>query len=632
MKRLSIFLGLFLFMSVTEAKNPLLPATAFIPDGEPHVFEYKGEKRVFLYGSRDERINDYCGHGHDVWSAPVTDLTNWTNHGEIFNVKQVMDIGYGIVPQQHFGAPDCVYNPVTKKYYLYTFMGKPYAMDGKQGPLPGSENYIPGFENIGPNCVVAESDSPAGPFVNPKICDWEGGNNAYSFDPTALVVQQDDGSVRVYVYWGMRRGSDRCAEVDPSDMHTIINPKTRKADRNAWHKTLRGVDENTSTLFEASSIKQVAKNKFVFIYSANENISSLTYCYSNSPDGPWTYGGRIVNNGKHWRGGNDHGSIAEINGRWYVFYHRMTNSDHNRQAMAEPITLTIEGDKVIIPTVEMTSQGVETNGLDAFRRYSANDASYINNGAYIDGKMRNPDGLNPITNISRPNTIVGYQYLNFGQTKVSDADKLHVKLNVTLIRPTTVTVKVAKPEDLENQDNWVTIGNIRLQDHIPSDRYYHEVASPLEKLDANARLNAIGGLKGKLAVFFVFDNPEEGEMCRLKEIEFSKNNAPAPNPLRPVLLKTDSIKHGSVMALPSMSRGNESVKLTVVPEKGYEIATIHVSDEAGNSIPVERNCAAPYALTSFNFRMPESPVSVTADFKPVDMSVVKYIVDENIIK
>ena len=250
------------------AINPILPSSAFIPDGEPHVFEYKGEQRVFIYGSRDERVSNWCGYGHDVWSASVFDLTKWTNHGEIFHVKQVKDIGFGNLPNQHFGAPDCVYNPITKKYYLYTFLGAPYQMDGIQGPMPGTEKYIPGFENFGPKCVVAESESPVGPFVNPKMCDWPAANNAGTFDPSALVDQQEDGTIKVYVYWGMKTG-DRWAEVDPNDMRTIINSKTGKPDRDAWHKTLRNATENNnSTLFEASSIKKVAKNKYVFIYSS----------------------------------------------------------------------------------------------------------------------------------------------------------------------------------------------------------------------------------------------------------------------------------------------------------------------------------------------------------------------------
>jgi hypothetical protein len=39
------------FTFIANPRNPMFPPTAFIPDGEPRVFEYKGEMRVFLYGS-----------------------------------------------------------------------------------------------------------------------------------------------------------------------------------------------------------------------------------------------------------------------------------------------------------------------------------------------------------------------------------------------------------------------------------------------------------------------------------------------------------------------------------------------------------------------------------------------------
>jgi hypothetical protein len=41
---------------IAWTQNPILPPSAFIPDGEPRIFEYEGEKRVFLYGSKDEKI------------------------------------------------------------------------------------------------------------------------------------------------------------------------------------------------------------------------------------------------------------------------------------------------------------------------------------------------------------------------------------------------------------------------------------------------------------------------------------------------------------------------------------------------------------------------------------------------
>jgi len=593
------------------AMNPILPPTAFIPDGEPHVFEYNGEKRVFVYGSRDERVTGYCGDGHDVWSAPVTDLTRWTNHGEIFHVKQVADIGYGIVKEQHFGAPDCVYNPVTRKYYLYTFLGAPYKLDGKEGPLPGSPDDVPGFEAFGPKCVMAASDSPAGPFLNPVMCDWPAANSAGTFDPAVLVDEQSDGSVRVYAYWGMVNG-DRWAELDPADMHTIIDGKTRKPDRNAWHKTLPASEPGRSgtSLFEASSIRKVAKDWYVFIFSANERKSALTYLYGRSPEGPWTYGGRIVDNSQGWHGGNNHGSIIDINGNWYVFYHRGTSNDYNRQAMVEPIDVKIVGDKVVIPSVEMTSQGVETNGLDAFRRYNAGIVCHLNN-AFIDGAQRNPDGLNPVTGI-KPGAHLGFKYLNFGDAAVTDADKLQVRLNFQRLQASKVSIQVARPGAANDAAKRVEIASFNLEDFVAADGQYHETVVPLAGLDGNAGLQTLGGLKGRLAVFFVFDGTD-GELGRMKEFEFAKGDVPTPNPLREVRIGAEHLKGMQITARPVRARAGESVKLSVVPDAGKELGAIKVVDERGSPVKLNPNAAAPYAPPSFTFAMPPSAVTVSAE-------------------
>ena len=49
-------------------------------------------------------------------------------------------------------------------------------------------------------------------------------------------------------------------------------------------------------------------------------------------------------------GGNNHGSIVEINGKWYVFYHRHTNgTNFSRQGCMEEIQFLEDG---TIPQVE----------------------------------------------------------------------------------------------------------------------------------------------------------------------------------------------------------------------------------------------------------------------------------------
>lgn len=52
---------------------------------------------------------------------------------------------------------------------------------------------------------------------------------------------------------------------------------------------------------------------------------------------------------------NNHGSIVEFGGQWYIFYHRSTHgSKMKRKVCVEPITFNPDGS---IDDVEMSSQG-----------------------------------------------------------------------------------------------------------------------------------------------------------------------------------------------------------------------------------------------------------------------------------
>ena len=329
----------------------------------------------------------------------------------------------------------------------------------------------------------------------------------------------------------MKKG-DRWAQIDPNDMHTIIDPKTGKADVTMWHKTLDAEKIKNSSVFEASSIKKINDGHYVFIYSSNERKSALTYCYSNNPQGPWSFGGEIIRNDLNWKGGNNHGSIVNVLDNWYVVYHRPTNDSKNRQAMMEPINVRLNNGKVEIPIVPMTSQGVEKNGLNPFKRYNAYIACYRTNNAFINSIPRQNDGLNPIQGIEGPSTTIGFYYFNFGQTKISNTDNLYLKLNAEIINSTTIKVFVAQTQSMENTDNCIKIAQIRMNTNTNN-----ELSIPISELDHNNALNKIGELKGKLAVFISFEG--KGELCRLKELEFTKENATTPNPLHSIILSTE---------------------------------------------------------------------------------------------
>lgn len=399
--------------------NPYMPLWEHVPDGEPRVFTHNGETRVYVYGSHDTAKTEYCGNDYVVWSAPVHDLTDWRCDGVCFTADNILY------------APDVVKK--NNVYYMYIAMNK------------------------GENIYVAESKSPMGPFENPRKTD-------FGFDIGVLV--DDDG--RCYAYWGFTKCY--CAEIN-DDMATIKNG-TFKVNMiphcdfrtNFWDK------DNIDTrfcYFEAASIRKIM-GKYVFIYSkrikngdtekalAPNTNCYLDYAYSDSPLDGWVHGGTISNNAgtvivkndgtkkRAYQTCNNHGSIAEINNKYYIFYHRGTGTNgYSRQAMLEPIDIQLQDNKLYIGRIEygengkvlscseaeMTSQGAHINGLDARKIISAGYTCYIDssdqaNRAYIKPIYDDNNLSAPVVNINGETTI-GFKYLNFGNTS---PDELYIRL------------------------------------------------------------------------------------------------------------------------------------------------------------------------------------------------------------
>ena len=77
-------------LNTANGANPYLPLWEYIPDGEPYVFEdpdNPGKYRVYVYGSHDSLIKEYCGREQVVWSAPIDNLNEWRYDGIIFESK-----------------------------------------------------------------------------------------------------------------------------------------------------------------------------------------------------------------------------------------------------------------------------------------------------------------------------------------------------------------------------------------------------------------------------------------------------------------------------------------------------------------------------------------------------------------
>ena len=520
--------------------NPYMPLWEHIPDGEPYVFEdpdQPGKKRVYVYGSHDNLITEYCGRDQVVWSASVDSLNNWRYDGVIL----VVDKNRDGEPFDSVGTADVLYAPdvtlVTdangkKTYYLF-----------------------PNDQTGGRNGLIAKSDRPDGPF---EVCNWSKDNpnlvdGVLQFDPAVFV--DDDG--RVYGYWGFERSY--AAEFDPQTMATV-KPGTKIVEDMISGRNQAGI----FSFFEASSIRKI-KDKYVFIYSRFTKDGefglptsnyTLAYCYSDNPLGPWTYGGTIIDGRAREKDdqgnviasatpdGNTHGSICEINGQWYVFYHRQTGTnEYARQAMVAPIDVKVEegkGGKVEISEGEYNSQGFALNGLDPFERHSAGICcwytgpkpathewpnntfygSYVAAGYGTDSKFDAPYDLKNNTNLVVNNTdgsIVGYKYFNF------DADHLERTIkdgNLKLVLGLT-------PEGIDGtidimQDRpWASQGGKKIGEATLKadwEKKRMDIAVDIDKTN----------LAGKHAIFLVFhSDTKEKSLCTLEDLEFgiySNNN------------------------------------------------------------------------------------------------------------
>lgn len=360
--------------------NPYLPNWEYIPDGEPRVF---GD-RIYVYGSHDRKDSiDFCDYKLKVWSAPVSDPTKWVCHGDIFRSRDGHDSPSDVDwTDELLFAPDVVERG--GKYYLYAYI-------------------------VNAKGCVAVADRPEGPFRLLSRYEYDIPNhydNGTFIDPGVLV--DDDG--RVYIYCGYQ-GSYMCELKD--NMYEAV-PGSYKLDIIPTAEPHR--------FFEACSPRKI-NGTYYLIYSPQRG-SCLDYATSDSPTGPFTYRGTIIDNGIDFPGGNDHGSVCCVNDQWYIFYHRMTNGTiMSRRGCVERIEILPDG---TIPQVEMTSLGFEES-LNPYDFTQADTACVLKGGCYI---TETSVFERPIVNVT-DGCVMGWKYFDFGEDFASKTMQIRLKLRGT---------------------------------------------------------------------------------------------------------------------------------------------------------------------------------------------------------
>ena len=554
MKKLFLILSLAgLQASLSLAQNPYLPLWEHLPDGEPRVFEdpdQPGKLRAYIIGSHDTHYDRYCGNDVRMWSAPVDDLSQWRDEGPIFTwfVGGQWDTMY---------APDLVETvdraTGKKTYWLY----------------PHSR----GWRRVG---TVCKGDRPDGPFT-PVNLSADGTHcldgSLIDFDPSVFiepVTNKKDADYktgyRAYVFYGFQHST--ACELDPQTMFSkrpgteLIDPFIPASSRDgqlldkegsAYKALYKGQNPLDFNFFEASSIRQVG-NKYVMVFSGysgkeyglgNTN-SALRYAYGDTPLGPWRSGGVLVDSrgvvagedGAHLittnAGHNTHGSLQEINGQWYVFYHRPPRGFGNaRQAMVAPVKIEWDkkpvarggqvritgydpyakdntwtakaADGMVYTGAEVTSEGFQIFGLPPYNYYSAGIACFMagqnaNNWMQDNHDVwRNSMDLAGIQN----GGIVGFKYFGFGGLAqdakgvkafegIRKGDGAKLCLNLTPSGKGAFKIRVVLDDPWKGQE----VGCFAIADNAPTAAQTVAIAVP-----------ALEGLAGKHALYLVAEGP-----------------------------------------------------------------------------------------------------------------------------
>ncbi len=297
-------------------KKPLI-THIFTADPSAHVFNDK----IYIYPSHDiphngednDNGDEYLMEDYHVFSMDSPD-SEVVDHGEVLHQDNVPWVS------KQMWAPDAVYT--NGKYYLV---------------FPARDK--DGIFHLG----IATSDDPAGPF-KPEDNYIEG---SFSIDPCSF--KDDDGKVYVYFggLWGgqlekYRKGSFDETVGEPEKDEPAVCPKCAlmSDDMLSFAKDpvdIQIVDKDGKPLLAGDEERRYFEGPWMHKYNGKYYLSYSTgtthyivYATSDSPYGPFTYQGRILEPVLGW---TTHHSIIEFKGKWYLFYHdcELSNGINHRR-------------------------------------------------------------------------------------------------------------------------------------------------------------------------------------------------------------------------------------------------------------------------------------------------------------
>ena len=311
-------------------QNEPLVTHIYTADPSAHVFEGK----LYIYPSHDlehdgedndngdqYKMEDYHILSMDDVDAPCVD------NGEALHMNNVPWVS------GQMWAPDAAFKNDT--YYLY---------------FPARDK--DGIFRIG----VATSNRPEGPFT-PQENYMLG---TFSIDPAVLV--DDDNEAYIYFggLWGgqlekWQTNSFTSDAEGPAADAPAIGPRVAKLSEDMLSITeipqeIVILDEDGKPITAGDEDRRYFEGpwmhkyngKYYFSYSTG-TTHKLVYAVGDSPKGPFTYKGTILDPVIGW---TTHHSIVEFNGKWYLFYHDSSMSggvNHKRCVKFRELKYDAEG-------------------------------------------------------------------------------------------------------------------------------------------------------------------------------------------------------------------------------------------------------------------------------------------------
>lgn len=316
--------------SVSYLSQPLV-TNMYIADPSAHVFN----GTLYIYPSHDTDtgtpekddgshfdMRDYHIFSMDSIPGPAVD------HGVALNITDIPWAG------RQLWAPDAAFKGGT--YYLYF-------------PVKDKQDIF----RIG----VATSTSPTGPFkAQPQPIP-----GSFSIDPAVFTDENGEAYMYFGGIWGgqLQRWQsgkyDSTAAQEPTDTTApALTAKVAKLSKDMLHfeggvkevvivdkdgKPLSAGDHNRR-FFEGSWMHKY-NGKYYFSYSTGDT-HFICYAIGDSPYGPFTYQGVILNPVQGW---TNHESIVQFKDKWYIFYHdtQLSGKTHLRNVKVAELHYRADG-------------------------------------------------------------------------------------------------------------------------------------------------------------------------------------------------------------------------------------------------------------------------------------------------